>query len=354
MFDGFDGIDVCVDTSVIINGVLEELIKTGKIRNCTVYIPNVVLAEIENMANKKRMEGFIGLDVLELLRKAEKILNIKVVFVGERPSLEKISLAESGELDAMIREIAKKTNSVLLTSDTVQHRMAKIEKIKTVYYRPIYIIDNKQRKRIKFNKPNRPPAGIREGVIENLEEVNINKNGNITITETENKDKRYKIEDIPLTPEKFLLVMKFLEVLISLIGKENLEDVLYQYHFLGYLSEKAILKLLKIAKGIDVESTRKVTKLTFREHMLIINYLQMLADEKVDEDKLIKLEIELRRLKRMLKEFEEMESLITNTKIKEKDYENIIDFDVIPEKIEDKKLKEVIVNIANLKLNINK
>ena len=91
-----------VDTSAVIAKVVTGLIKENNIDG-TVLIPHAVISELEYQANKGLEIGFIGLEEIQEIKKSKKV---ELEFVGERPKEAQIRLAKSGEIDAMIREIA--------------------------------------------------------------------------------------------------------------------------------------------------------------------------------------------------------------------------------------------------------
>ena len=110
-----------VDTSVIVEKIISGLLKQNKIEG-SILIPNFVIAELENQANRGQEIGLIGLEEIQEIRKSKKL---KIEFVGGRPSEFQIKLAKSGEIDAAIREIAFKEKAVLITADRVQAESAK-------------------------------------------------------------------------------------------------------------------------------------------------------------------------------------------------------------------------------------
>lgn len=105
-----------VDTSAIIKKAITELLNKKKIDG-TLLIPNAVIAELENQGNRGQEIGFIGLEEIQEIRKSKKL---KIEFVGERPNETQIKFARSGEIDALIREIAFKEKAILITGDKVQ------------------------------------------------------------------------------------------------------------------------------------------------------------------------------------------------------------------------------------------
>ncbi len=123
-----------IDTSAIINKFLYKLIRKG-LRG-KIIISNAVMAELENLANKGKEEGFIGLSEIAMLHKLKKHYPIKVFFEGIRPSDMHIKYAKSGEIDALIREIASKNKATLITADLVQAKSAQAYGLDVLFLRP--------------------------------------------------------------------------------------------------------------------------------------------------------------------------------------------------------------------------
>ncbi|RLI73147.1 ATPase, partial [Archaeoglobales archaeon] len=151
-----------VDTSVIVAGRVSQLIENGEISG-TIIIPEAVVAELEAQANFGRMSGFQGLTEIEKITKLSKKMDFEVIFAGDRPSLEQIRLARGGEIDNMIRKIAEEFDAILITSDRVQHLVAKAKGLKTVYIKPI-IIKPEETKIMTFFTPDTASVHLREGV----------------------------------------------------------------------------------------------------------------------------------------------------------------------------------------------
>lgn len=123
-----------IDTSAVINKFIHPLIKKGL--KGKIIIPNAVMAELENQANHGRQEGFTGLEEIASLH---KIKDIKIVFEGLRPNEMQIRYAKSGEIDALIREIARNTKSILLTADLVQAKSAQAYGLEVLFIQPKFI-----------------------------------------------------------------------------------------------------------------------------------------------------------------------------------------------------------------------
>ncbi len=127
---------LCADTSIIIDGKFVEMVEKEKTKGLEVIIPVAVLDELQAQASKGKEHGFVGLDQLKKLREICEKKDIKIRFTGERPSLEDIKLAHSGRIDALIRDVAKKENAILVTADYVQALVAEAEGVKVHYVPP--------------------------------------------------------------------------------------------------------------------------------------------------------------------------------------------------------------------------
>ncbi len=121
------------DTSVIVDGRITKIVQDQEFSGCEVIIPEAVIAELENQANKGRETGFNGLEELKNLQKLYTGGKISLMYVGRRPTLEEISLARGGEIDAMIRDTAGDHDAVLVTSDKVQKEVAEAQGLEAIY-----------------------------------------------------------------------------------------------------------------------------------------------------------------------------------------------------------------------------
>jgi len=122
------------DTSAIINKFVSSLIKKGL--QGKIIIPNAVMAELENLANKGREEGFLGLEEVSSFHKLKHRFQIQLYFQGLRPNEMQIKFAKSGEIDAVIREIAIKNRAILITADLVQAKTAQAYNIPVLFLKP--------------------------------------------------------------------------------------------------------------------------------------------------------------------------------------------------------------------------
>ncbi len=130
------------DTSVLVGRILSKLVQSGKVEG-EIIIPVMVIDELQAQASKGKETGFEGLEEIKAVRDLSKKHNIELTFVGRRPTMEEIMLAKKGRIDALIRDVAKENNAVLITADYVQALVAEAEGIsvqhiqKEVIKRPI-------------------------------------------------------------------------------------------------------------------------------------------------------------------------------------------------------------------------
>ncbi|NPA22634.1 MAG: Flp pilus assembly complex ATPase component [Candidatus Micrarchaeota archaeon] len=116
-----------LDTSIVINRPKEVWDLEDPI-----YITRATLAELEHLSNLGKEEGFIGFQFIEELKKKKR-----VEIVGPRPTPGQIQFAKKGgEIDNLIREVAKSLDATLVTSDRVQYLVAKAEEIPALLILP--------------------------------------------------------------------------------------------------------------------------------------------------------------------------------------------------------------------------
>jgi len=121
-----------VDTSVVIEKAISRMIKKNEIKG-KILIPRAVLAELEHQANQRQETGMLGLEELQSLQESKKKGLIELEYVGTRPNPVQIKYAKSGEIDAMIKDIAYENDAVLITADRVQAESSKALGVKVKF-----------------------------------------------------------------------------------------------------------------------------------------------------------------------------------------------------------------------------
>lgn len=152
------------DTSVIVDGRITKIVQEEEFKGCEVIIPEAVVSELENQANRGRETGFNGLEELKNLQKLYSQEKIVLTYVGRRPTLEEISLAKGGEIDAMIRGTAQDHDAILITSDKVQTEVAEAQGLEVMYLRP-ETVEYKELEITKFFDKNTMSIHLKENVI---------------------------------------------------------------------------------------------------------------------------------------------------------------------------------------------
>lgn len=127
------------DTSAVIIGAVSKVIEKENLDYPEIIVPEAVVCELEHQANAKRREGINGLNELKHLQKLQYEGELAVSFKGKRPTNYDIRYAKSGEIDALIRDLARSEFGTLLTNDKVQAETAKAQGIPVYYYEQKYV-----------------------------------------------------------------------------------------------------------------------------------------------------------------------------------------------------------------------
>ncbi|MFA6242082.1 MAG: TRAM domain-containing protein [Candidatus Hydrogenedentales bacterium] len=110
-----------VDTSVIIDGRIADVCKTGFVEG-TLIIPRFVLRELQNIADSpdvlRRMRGRRGLDILKQLQQPDS--RVKIEVVEDDPQ-------DIHEVDGKLVSLARTFGGKILTNDLNLNKVAQIE-----------------------------------------------------------------------------------------------------------------------------------------------------------------------------------------------------------------------------------
>ena len=119
------------DTSIMIDGELSNLIEEGEVEDVEIVIPEFVVDELENQANKGKEIGYKGIEELE---KFQNLDDVTVSFTGRKPTTEEIEMAHHGRIDALIRDVAEEIEATLYTGDYVQYRIAQAKDVDVQFF----------------------------------------------------------------------------------------------------------------------------------------------------------------------------------------------------------------------------
>jgi ATPase len=125
-----------LDTSIIIDGEITKMLEACKIEEGSdIIIPLAVLDELQSQASTNKEHGFVGLEEIKKMRELCTTKNINLRFVGQRPNLDDIRLANHGRIDAIIKDVAMYESATLMTADYVQALVAEAQGIKAMHMR---------------------------------------------------------------------------------------------------------------------------------------------------------------------------------------------------------------------------
>ena len=114
------------------------MIETEDIDYPEIIVPEAVVCELEHQANANRSEGRRGLKELQKLQELQYEGELSISFKGKRPTNYDIRYAKSGEIDSIIRDLARSEMGTLLTNDKVQAETAKAQGIPVYYFKQEY------------------------------------------------------------------------------------------------------------------------------------------------------------------------------------------------------------------------
>jgi len=136
-----------LDTSVIIDGKVTDIIQDKIEPNSQIIIPIAVLDELQAQASTNKSHGIEGLLEIKKIRDVCQARKISLEFIGTRPTIEEIRLAKRGRIDAIIKDIALEKDATLITCDYVQHLVSEAHGI-----RSIHISSSKEDSELQFEK----------------------------------------------------------------------------------------------------------------------------------------------------------------------------------------------------------
>lgn len=111
-----------LDTSVIIDGRIADILKTGFIEGAVV-IPEFVLEELRHIADSsdglKRVRGRRGLDILKIVQQEMKI----------EVRISDVNFEDTEEVDIKLLKLAKKIDGVVVTNDFNLNKVAALQSV---------------------------------------------------------------------------------------------------------------------------------------------------------------------------------------------------------------------------------
>ena len=118
---------------------ISEIVEKEDLDYPEIIVPEAVVCELEHQANANRSEGHKGLKELQKLQRMQYEGELAIDFKGKRPTNYDIKYAKSGEIDSIIRDLARSEMGTLLTNDKVQAETAKAQGIPVYYFEQKYV-----------------------------------------------------------------------------------------------------------------------------------------------------------------------------------------------------------------------
>ncbi len=120
-----DGAPIVIDTSVLIDGRIVDVVKTGFIQG-RLIIPSFVLEELQRVADSadpvRRSRGRHGLDVVDALKRGDEVVC----------EILPIDFPETPDVDARLVKLARLRNAALMTQDYNLNRLTQIEGVRVL------------------------------------------------------------------------------------------------------------------------------------------------------------------------------------------------------------------------------
>ncbi|WP_462271851.1 FlaD/FlaE family flagellar protein [Methanohalophilus sp.] len=105
------------------------------------------------------------------------------------------------------------------------------------------------------------------------------------------------INNIAKNSTNIKLCMEWLEYLMELVGRNNLQEILAYYEELGWISKDVRLDLLRYAEGIDFYIEKTDWKMSPDDHVRSIWFMEKLAGIEIDRNKLSVIEKDIKKVK---------------------------------------------------------
>jgi ATPase len=245
---------ICIDTSALIRGKITELINSEKLNSSEIIIPEIVTGELQAQASKGKETGFIGLEEIKKIRELSEKHKIILKFIGERPSYEDILLARSGRIDALIQDIARENNAVLVTCDLLQALVGEAQGISVKYFESY-----EKKKKIKiedFLTPDTLSLHLKEGATLYAKR---GKPGDIKLVSI--REKKMGLEELEEMANEILDAARYEEDSFIELGEYGATVV--------QLKDKRIaIARPPFSDGLEITLVRPIVKLTLDDYKL--------------------------------------------------------------------------------------
>lgn len=108
------------------------------------------------------------------------------------------------------------------------------------------------------------------------------------------ESQRILLPDVPEDAISNAILLKWVEFLLETVGHQNLPEVLDYYVDIGWISEKVTMKLLAYSSGMVAPRGRSKEKLSTKDHLRSLLFIEKLRGKDFDQSQLTRLEREIK------------------------------------------------------------
>jgi len=255
---------IVLDTSVIINGLFTAQVESGNIRNSEIIIPQAVIDELQSQASQKKDQGFSGLREIKNLKDLSKNFGLEILIQGTHPSSEEIRMAGRGKIDSIIKDIAKKNQATLYTSDNVQHLVAQTEGVTSVFLHSIF--KEEELEFLKYFDSETMSVHLKENLSPLAKK---GKPGSFVLTKI--SDELLTRDDLDFMAKQILNTTKFLESSTLEISKTGASVIQYKDYRIAITTPP-------FSESYEITIVHPIVKLNLDDYSISAELMERFAD----------------------------------------------------------------------------
>jgi ATPase len=241
-----------------------EQVESGNVRNSEIIIPQAVIDELQSQASQKKDQGFSGLREIKNLKDLAKNLGLEITIQGTHPSFEEIRMAGKGKIDSIIKDIAKKNQATLYTSDNVQHLVAQTEGITSIFLHPV--IKEEELEFLKYFDSETMSVHLKENLSPLAKK---GKPGSFSLTKI--SDELLVRDDLEFMAKQILETTKTLESSTLEISKTGASVIQYKDYRIAITTPP-------FSESFEITIVHPIVKLTLDDYSISTELMERFAD----------------------------------------------------------------------------
>jgi ATPase len=241
-----------------------EQVESGNVRNSEIIIPQAVIDELQSQASQKKDQGFSGLREIKNLKDLSKNLGLEITIQGTHPSFEEIRMAGKGKIDSIIKDIAKKNQATLYTSDNVQHLVAQTEGITSIFLHPV--IKEEELEFLKYFDSETMSVHLKENLSPLAKK---GKPGSFILTKI--SDELLVRDDLEFMAKQILETTKTLESSTLEISKTGASVIQYKDYRIAITTPP-------FSESFEITIVHPIVKLTLDDYSISTELMERFAD----------------------------------------------------------------------------